>query len=201
MKHHQKATDAISKKSYGEKLAILSLLLLTISTLCLLLSKKNIIFVNLTRSMPLGVWIRSSKEVAHADRGDRVIVCPPNNSISQRAKKELIFLSGSCPGDYAPLLKEIIGLPGDTIREGYIIVYADGEVDSRFPLNKESISHFLVKPSHAFYLGLKEYWMIGSSLPSRSFDSRYFGPIRSENLIAVVEPFFTSFATRLSVHR
>src|SRR5512143_555275 len=61
--------------------------------------------INLTPSMPLGIWrMVAASEYA---RGVVVAVCPPVDAP---------FLPrGSCPLGMQPLLKQIVGVPGDVI--------------------------------------------------------------------------------------
>src|SRR3990167_7537765 len=66
--------------------------------------------VNLSSSMPIGVYLQLPND--WIDRGDIVAVCLPE-AIASEGKEKGYLLSGQCPGDTKPVLKEFIALPGD----------------------------------------------------------------------------------------
>ena len=68
--------------------------------------------INLTSSMPLGIW----KESKAIHRGSCVAAClPPDSEAAQLAIKRRYLPHGQCPGGFAPLLKQIVAIPGDTV--------------------------------------------------------------------------------------
>ena len=69
--------------------------------------------INLTGSMPLGIWKKSTA----LQRGSSVAACiPPKSPAAQIAATRGYIPPGQCPGGLAPLLKPIAALPGETVR-------------------------------------------------------------------------------------
>lgn len=144
------------------------------------------IHVNLTPSMPLGFYRELPGKPIK--RGDTVAACLP-------AKLEKLGLArgyltrGSCPGGSAPVLKEVIGVPGDVV-----IQYADRVcVNQRcYPapiLARDQQGRVIPHLAYRQPIKLKDaYWLYGSADPVYSWDSRYFGSI-SAGLLVLAVPF------------
>jgi conjugative transfer signal peptidase TraF len=143
--------------------------------------------LNLTPSMPVGVW-RVSKSVVIEEslRHKAVLFCPSDTDVFRWPRSQHILSLGRCPGDFTPLLKEVVGLPGD------LIEVSDGSVI----LNGQPLPLSIILPSgwpapeatHEIPAG--SIWVMGSS-SAESFDSRYFGPIGLEKTIGKAEPILT----------
>lgn len=133
--------------------------------------------LNLTPSMPLGLW----RIVATADypRGGTVAVCPPVDAS---------FLPrGSCPLGMQPLLKQIVALPGDevTVTPSGVSINGGHLLPHSAPLTQTSAGQPL--PQQRGTRRLTGYWLYGTDSP-RSFDSRYFGEVPATALGGVVHP-------------
>lgn len=147
------------------------------------------ITLNLTDSMPIGLWrLKAVPALDESYRGRVVSFCPPDTEIFKAAKRQGILHEGRCEGGYMPLLKEIRALPGD------VIEYSDG-----FSVNGEAIPNSEI---HAVSLGnismpifrraivpAGKVWLIGSH-SGLSFDSRYFGFVDHDRLVGLAEPLF-----------
>lgn len=122
--------------------------------------------INLTPSMPLGIWqITASSEYP---RGAAVAICPPIDAS---------FLPrGSCPLGMQPLLKQIIGVPGDVVNVTPAGVRINGGplLPHSAPLSHTRDGQPL--PQRRGTWRLTGYWLYGVNSP-RSFDSRYFGDV------------------------
>ena len=77
---------------------------------------------NHTPSMPIGIWRTGDNSISLdiSSRGRFVTFCPPDIELFRAAKEQGILRIGRCKGAYRPLLKEVVGLPGD------VIEYSDG---------------------------------------------------------------------------
>lgn len=99
-------------------------------------------------------------------------------------------------GDLERWVKRVIGLPGETIEAKDGVVYIDGQpLDESSYLNKDYVEETLAKyqaehgvsygPFTSDFgpvtLGEDEYWVMGDNRPY-SKDSRYIGPVTSEEL-------------------
>jgi conjugative transfer signal peptidase TraF len=118
-----------------------------------------------------------------------VIFCPPDDAAFRAARAAGIVGPGRCRGGYVPLIKEVVGLPGDVIRTTGRVTVAgspirNGEVDDWVA----SLCR-LERPFETT-LGASEVWLM-STKTRESFDSRYFGPIDVATIEAFVEPLWT----------
>ena len=69
--------------------------------------------VNITPSLPEGIYQISSGDIK---RGDLVAFClPPDNPFSSLAGERGYLGPGCCPSGLRPLLKRLVGLPGDEL--------------------------------------------------------------------------------------
>ncbi|MDQ2696387.1 MAG: conjugative transfer signal peptidase TraF [Pseudomonadota bacterium] len=135
--------------------------------------------INATESLPLGIYRTTAGPVA---RGTLVAACLPENLA--RAGLERGWLRpGDCPGDVAPVLKEVVALPGD-----FVMVSDEGLIvnGGRIPRTARVAADSAGRPVEAiptgFYrVGFGEVWLIANANP-RSWDSRYYGPIPIENI-------------------
>jgi len=87
-----------------------------------------------------------------------------------------------------PLLKEVVGLPGD------VVEYVDGG----YSVNGRRVANSIIQPldlgfKPAFYSHLvvpEGYVWLMSSYSALSFDSRYFGPVEMNHLQRIAKPLF-----------
>jgi conjugative transfer signal peptidase TraF len=130
--------------------------------------------VNLTLSIPRGVYWYVPGSV---HRGDLVQACLPL-PLAVYAKARHMLGEGSCPAQSEPIVKVLAAVPGDTVvlrRNGIRIngaswpMSAPRTIDSQGRRIDLSLipGVYVVTAASAFLLGLH----------SRSWDSRYFGPL------------------------
>jgi conjugative transfer signal peptidase TraF len=140
-----------------------------------------------TDSVPRGVYRTVSTDGFR--RGQYVLLCPPDTPVIREARWRGYIAWGGCEQDYAYLLKVLAGQGGDVVSVGDDGVRVNGvliphsaprAVDSRgrpMPLERSGI----------FTLKSNEY-LVMSENRDTGFDSRYFGPVRREQLRAVLVP-------------
>ncbi len=148
----------------------------------------GLLFSNTDSAAPVGVYLVVSGE---PKRGDLVAACLPI-AIAQQGLARGYVRTGSCPGDAEPVGKIIGALPGDTVQveRGWVSVdsvrfarSAVAERDSaRRPLRHVPWGKYLV--------GADQVWLFGFN-DSRSWDSRYFGPIPRANVRGKLQPILT----------
>ena len=142
---------------------------------------------NTSASLPRGLWHKTDAFAEEPNiRGRYVVFCPPDNAIFSAARQRKILAPGRCSGNYMPLIKQVIGVPNDQIT-----------VDSSVAVNRVHISNSDIRPDVAavngpkiFNLAIAHFWLM-STYTSKSFDSRYFGAIDSNQIEAFVEPLLT----------
>jgi len=147
-----------------------------VSTLC------SVVRLNVSPSVPLGFYRIVDEPVA---RGVLVVACVP--AASARLARERGYLAaGSCPGAAQPVLKRIGAVPGDRVDLGPDGLGVNG---TRLPDSAPAASDSRGRRLHHAPWGRTvvapgEVWLIGVE-PSRSWDSRYFGPVPLEHVRAV----------------
>lgn len=143
--------------------------------------------INATASMPRGLWqMRVGEPI---ERGEVVVVCPPNRADIRQAARRGYIPAGQCPGDYEPLVKPVAALGGDlvTVLPGGVAVDGRPVANSR-PLTKDEAGRALhAFPAGSYRVPRGELWLLSGHDP-RSFDSRYFGAVPVANVIGVARP-------------
>lgn len=143
--------------------------------------------INITPSEPLGVW-----RIVPLDRpvivGDLVFICPPTTQRFVEARKRGYLRSGLCPGGYAPLIKTIIALEGQSIEVSETVRIDGRDVASSHLLSIDGNGRPLVPyqggivPVGAVFLH--------SGFPG-SWDSRYFGSVPSSGILGLAREVLT----------
>lgn len=123
---------------------------------------------NISESAPVGLWIdRPMTSPLH--RGMMIGICSP----STVALDHLPY--GKCPNTHtALLLKPVSALPGDVVR----ISHGNPATVNGIPLANTVVSEKLPAwPDGEYIVNPDEVWVF-SSHSAKSFDSRYFGPVK-----------------------
>ncbi len=162
-------------------------LFITVISLLLLIFFSLGYRLNLTVSMPQGLYkITGDKP----QRGDTVIFClDSNNPFAPLAKERGYIGPGSCAGDTQPLLKILVGLPGDTVAVTPKGIAVNGHLLANTVRPKHDSQGRPMPPS----LLQNGDILQGSALViaqehGNSFDSRHFGLIPQSGL-QKVQPF------------
>lgn len=118
--------------------------------------------LNYSNSESIGIW-EILPLTSIPKKGDHVIFCRPISVTS---------LHESCK---PYLIKTIVGVPGDRVSMNTQGVHINQLLlnESRI-LNSRPSKYSLEK---SFILSPNTFWVYGSNNPTRSYDSRYFGPI------------------------
>ena len=143
---------------------------------------------NLTRSLPVGVY-RVTAETA--GRGAIVNVCLPLE-VAQFARERGYLGPGTCDGGVRPLGKAVLALEGDVVTLQSDGIRVNGAVVPRSAtVPRDSRGRPL--PHHPwgeYRLGVGQIWLFSPSRPN-SYDSRYFGPVRLDDIVSVLTPVWT----------
>lgn len=161
---------------------------------CLAVNPAPFLFFNVSKSAPLGFWIRTIKQDPPG-RGTFYALCLPD-PIAKVAllKRYLIYIkkSSPCSGHVPMVLKRIAALPGDRIDLSKAGVRVNGTLVPGSMLRTTDskgrrLSH-MSYGSHTIPSG--EIFLLGENL-SVSWDSRYYGPVPARSLRFPVRPFLT----------
>ena len=136
--------------------------------------------------MPVGVY--RAVQRATLQRGLVVLACLPRTT-AEFARKRRYVPNGSCDSGTAPLGKEIVAVAGDTVTvvpEGLIV--RGVLIRNSKALRRDSRGRSMPRIAASKYpVPNGEFWAV-STYSERSFDSRYFGPLPTSSIVAIVRP-------------
>ena len=113
--------------------------------------------------------------------GQRVIVSRVNYLLGEPERGEIIvFESPDRPGIDPPLIKRVIGLPGDVVEIRDALVYVNGALLDEPYINEACNPGNC--PNDVWELADNEFFVMGDNR-NRSRDSRRFGPITHDHII------------------
>jgi len=144
--------------------------------------------VNWSESMPRGIYQRMEPVL---ERGAWVAVCL-EGAAADLARERGYVIDGSCASGLAPIFKRLVGVPGDRIDVATDGVALNGApvpeselraVDSR----GRALEH---TPEGPTILAEGRFFVMGMN-PSRSWDSRYFGAVSANQIVASARPLWT----------
>lgn len=135
---------------------------------------------NTTASMPIGLYYKTSEPVVRKS----IILAKPHKSdyILQAIKYGYI-------SENEILLKRVIGIPGDKVRITQEGIYVNDDLIANTRIfvvdtNKRPLIYKTLDKT----LMNNEYIIVGDS--EKSFDSRYFGIVTSDEVISTVVPLY-----------
>lgn len=145
--------------------------------------------LNFSRSMALGFY-RIQLPIGQIERGDAVVFCLPKNRVPADFD---LYKNGACPLRNMPLLKSIIGVPGDHVQMTSRGVLINGHLIAGSACHLGSqLNTRLVCMQYQQTLPEDVYWVMGTGSSAadalRSFDSRYFGPISVRFILGLAKP-------------
>jgi len=146
--------------------------------------------ISLTDSAaPAGVYRLIPTETLH--RGELVAACLPA-SLAQQGLSRGYLRGGDCPAGAEPIAKILGALPGDVVKIEPRGVEVDGALFARSAIastdsNGRSLPHVDWGTRKALS---GEVWLFGFN-NSRSWDSRYYGPIPFSHIRGELRPILT----------
>lgn len=143
--------------------------------------------INLTSSVPVGLYqVRPNHGVLK--RGQIVWFCPPDIPKFQKSRDAGIIPTGDCPGNYLHWFKPVAALSGDIVKVCRDGVFVNGKFLQNSKPMVEIIDGRKLMPFYGiFRVKPGDVWLV-STFDSRSYDSRYLGPIRKEFLKWIATP-------------
>lgn len=116
----------------------------------------------------------------------------PDSGAAQLAVERGYLAAGQCPGGFAPLLKQIVAIPGDTVTlTDDQVCINDVLLRGSRALSEDSAGRPLFPyPRGTYRVPPGEYWLFATNLP-QSFDSRYFGPVPESSILTSLVPVVT----------
>jgi len=142
------------------------------------------VFFNSTVSLPTGLYVVRDVPV---EVGDVVAICPDEET-SALALARGYMGAGNCPFGTAPAGKALAAGHGDTVRVTRTGVWiGDHLLPNSAPLRTDRHGYGLPVLRGVYGLESGEVWLY-SGHDARSFDSRYFGPVRVSQIRGKVIP-------------
>jgi conjugative transfer signal peptidase TraF len=144
--------------------------------------------LNVSRSAPRGLYRMLT---AAPSRGAFVAVClPPDLARFGRVRGYLG--PGDCPGGIQAAIKQVIAMPGDIVDVTPLEIRVN---DRRLPDSATAAVDSAGRPLPHVPWGRhpvppEQVWLLGTGDP-RSWDSRYYGPLRLAHIRATVAPVLT----------
>lgn len=142
--------------------------------------------VNTSPSIPVGVYRLTDEAIT---RGRYVLLCPPDTPLFQEAKRRGYVPAGFCPGNLGYLMKKVVAVSGDRVS-----VTPDGVMvnDTLLPFSKAlnmDGNHRVLSPWQPESLTLKkDALLLMTDQSALSFDARYFGVLRQQQVRHVITP-------------
>lgn len=146
--------------------------------------------LNTSVSMPRGVW-RVVPVGAELRRGDVVALCLPGPAAREALARGYVA-AGGCPDGAEPLVKPVAAIAGDVVRVTAAGIAVNGvALPHTAPLARDGGGRPLrAVPVGTYEVAAGQAWVL-SGHDSRSFDSRYFGPVSVKQLIGAAYPVWT----------
>ena len=146
--------------------------------------------VNLSASIPLGLYHERSTDPRGFSRGRIVMVCLPS-SVARFARDRGYLPRGTCHNGAMAAGKVITAVSGDTVRVGADGITVNGSLLSgSVPLLRERSGRALPQLARGTYLVPAGAVWLGSR--SRfGFDSRYFGAVPVSAIRGTIDPVWT----------
>lgn len=139
--------------------------------------------INRTPSMP-GSLYQQIADNSDIKVGDIVLVCPTLEQMKPVINLPAVVMQGhgDCHG-MVPLLKLVVAQAGDEV----VVSSQHVKVNSNYVINSAQFDLQSLKPvqieTKRMQLSENEYMVAGVG-SQYSYDSRYFGPVKKENIIA-----------------
>ncbi len=134
---------------------------------------------NSTGSIPIGLYWMSNAPVT---KGAYVLFCPPQAAAFEEARARAYIGAGFCPGEYGYMMKRVAGVGGDTVAIDETGVWIHQVLS---PLSAQLKADKAGRPMPDNEV------LLMSDISARSFDGRYFGPVRRSQIQGVIRPVFT----------
>jgi len=143
--------------------------------------------INLTSSMPLGLYRTVVMRPRSVRAGMLVAVCAPARA-AEIARRRGYLLKGACAHETETLLKKVVAVGGEEVDVTAKGLVVDGRL---LPNSTALVADHAARALAAWPAGQQRVadgmlWVYANH--RRSWDSRYWGPVPVANVVAVVEP-------------
>jgi conjugative transfer signal peptidase TraF len=173
-------------RSIGRRAALV-LGILALANVAILAAQAAGLRINMTASMPQGIYLVRHQGSEKPQRGSLVVICPSANVLAVAIPRQYLR-PGPCPGNVEPLLKRVAAVPGDTVAVSDAGVAVNGRsLPNSLRVARDCQGRSLPRiPDGRYTLAQGSLWLYAPV--TRSYDSRYFGPQPSANVVGLATP-------------
>jgi conjugative transfer signal peptidase TraF len=145
--------------------------------------------INLTDSIPVGLYRIKAIEDVKNIKQTYVIFCPDDKPVFQQARDRGYIDYGLCPGSYGYLMKKVVATQGDKIAVTAAGVFVNQTLISfSKPKAHDGVNRPLPQWNALDYQLKNDECMTMTNQSAWSFDSRYYGPVRLSQIKGVITP-------------
>jgi conjugative transfer signal peptidase TraF len=140
--------------------------------------------VNTSPSLPIGIYRVTT------DASAKLVEFCPNEPYASFAAARGYRSTGSCPDRASPLMKPVIANAGDIVTVSNSGLAVNGKlVPNTAPVLLDTHNRAMIPWPRGVYPVQAGFVWVASSYNARSFDSRYFGPVRMADIRCHLKPF------------
>jgi conjugative transfer signal peptidase TraF len=167
--------------------AALFLGILALVNVGILVAQATGLRINTTASMPQGIYLIRPPGSQNFQRGSLVVICPSANVLAVAVPREYLR-PGPCPGSVEPLLKKVAAVSGDVVAVSDAGIVVNGRsLPNSQRVARDCQGRSLSRiPDGRYTLARGSLWLYAPV--TRSYDSRYFGPQPSANVVGLATP-------------
>lgn len=145
--------------------------------------------VNTTHSIPRGFYWTIDAPIT---TGAYVVFCPPRTAVFELAARRGYIATGVCESGYGYVMKRVLAAKGDAIAVHDDGVYINGTLlPNSVPLLADGAGRALPRYRvDGMRLDDTAVLLMGD-VSGASFDGRYFGPIKREQITTAIRPVIT----------
>lgn len=144
----------------------------------MIVSKRLGVLINITPSMPIGLYIRATGPLS---RGDVIAFCLSEPYQTIGIKQAYLAKGQVCHGA-DPLIKQVLAVPGDDVLLDKQFIQVNGVIYHYVARDKDSMGRALAIYPSGYYPHTSGYWVIGNHCAD-SWDSRYWGSISVNQIL------------------
>lgn len=145
------------------------------------------LWINVSSSIPYGVYKRVDK---YPQKDDYILFCL-EDELAKLSVERRYTTTGNCSFQSAPIGKKVVAAQGDLVKISKKGIEVNGKLLSKtIPSTYDLLERKMPEYSMHRYLDNDEF--VVASTKENSYDSRYFGIVRGEQVKGVIETIIPS---------
>lgn len=186
LKHYSSNQQKRPKYKTAKLLKLLFISSLSVYGFTLLPRVLNL-WINVSSSIPYGVYKKVDK---YPQKDDYILFCL-ENELAKLSVERRYTTTGNCSFQSAPIGKKVVASQGDLVKIDKEGIEVNGMIISKTrPSTYDMLERRMPEYNMHRYLDNNEF--IVASAKENSYDSRYFGIVRGEQIKGVIETIIPS---------